>query len=500
MQKRRIVAAAVVAFAAAMLTTSAGAGSGGAKKTDLSTDLAVATYLTSIGVDPAAVLIQRGLKNYAGPRCPGAGWNCTTATKVVQVAQPGGENRFECGDAALFGADPLAASLAGYAPTGACFAIQDGQLGTNTIDVRHERSNENNETLTCVPDSTQMTEGGQNHFNCHLVIHVKGSQLVQTATEIAGINQEAIGGGNHSNIHLEISLTSTVKAPAGDQKQDGHQSAVVNQTATMGAQNHSVVNETQYLRARITDAEESNQYLNTGDLPQDFDDCVPGSVVPEPNSCFNVNQSSDGTGQQESQASLLNDLDARTTATSGSQNLGDLDTGLDGTVPQPTNGGTDKGHEPYVERQVAFAGGPGVDQNLTGPMSCCALQTGSAPNSVVNADLKSVQHAVIPKQGVEPDALVLSGDITLSMPNPNATEVTFLSGKIETNGSGFLDLTGVQDGGTESVDCRIPEDGPACARVLAMVNGQQFTCDEDEIIVPNPEPPPPFLCEEIFED
>src|SRR6266513_1859700 len=44
----------------------------------------------------ASTITQSGLRNYAGPNCPGVGWSCTTSTRVVQFAAPGGENRFEC--------------------------------------------------------------------------------------------------------------------------------------------------------------------------------------------------------------------------------------------------------------------------------------------------------------------------------------------------------------------------------------------------------------------
>src|SRR4051812_31896533 len=53
----------------------------------------------AVGADPATVVKQVGLLNYAGPNCPGIGWNCTTATNVVQVASAGGQNRFECAPA-----------------------------------------------------------------------------------------------------------------------------------------------------------------------------------------------------------------------------------------------------------------------------------------------------------------------------------------------------------------------------------------------------------------
>jgi hypothetical protein len=71
-------------------------GSGAGTEVPLATDQQVYAYLASIGVDPTGVVIQRGARNYAGPNCPGPGWNCTTATKVVQIAEENGENEFQC--------------------------------------------------------------------------------------------------------------------------------------------------------------------------------------------------------------------------------------------------------------------------------------------------------------------------------------------------------------------------------------------------------------------
>jgi len=75
MTKIRLVAFVAAIAAAAMSIGSAGAGTGTSAQTvDLSTDQAVVSYLTSLGINPAGVVIQRGSLNYAGPSCPGAAW------------------------------------------------------------------------------------------------------------------------------------------------------------------------------------------------------------------------------------------------------------------------------------------------------------------------------------------------------------------------------------------------------------------------------------------
>jgi hypothetical protein len=104
----------------------------------------VKRYLRSIGVDPTGVVIQRGRLNYAGPHCPGSGWTCTSARKVIQIQARGrraatertlagpsaaaGENRVEC--------DPGVASDPGPdfpAPGAFCLIRQVAAPGTDNV-------------------------------------------------------------------------------------------------------------------------------------------------------------------------------------------------------------------------------------------------------------------------------------------------------------------------------------------------------------------------------
>src|SRR5437764_15367760 len=68
---------------------------GGTVKIDLSTRAGVTQYLVAHGIDPTGVVIQRGARNYAGPTCPGKGWTCTRAARVVQISS-GSSNQFQC--------------------------------------------------------------------------------------------------------------------------------------------------------------------------------------------------------------------------------------------------------------------------------------------------------------------------------------------------------------------------------------------------------------------
>src|SRR2546421_2152998 len=103
---RRLVTLAGIAFLAVAILCATGAGvasgvprthvKAGVHRLDLSSMAKIRHYLRSIGVDPRDVVIQRAHRNYAGPHCPGKDWNCTRATRVVQIASAGGQNQFTC--------------------------------------------------------------------------------------------------------------------------------------------------------------------------------------------------------------------------------------------------------------------------------------------------------------------------------------------------------------------------------------------------------------------
>src|SRR6478672_6255009 len=70
------------------------------KAANLRTRAGAARYLRSIGIKPNHLVIQRGIRNYAGANCPGKCWSCTsTANPVIQIASAGGSNTFQCATA-----------------------------------------------------------------------------------------------------------------------------------------------------------------------------------------------------------------------------------------------------------------------------------------------------------------------------------------------------------------------------------------------------------------
>ena len=85
MTVKRLLGIVGALCAITVLTGSVGAGAARTPTKhaiDLSTNAAVKQYLRSLGISPRGVVIQRGARNYAGPNCPGKGWNCTRSHKV----------------------------------------------------------------------------------------------------------------------------------------------------------------------------------------------------------------------------------------------------------------------------------------------------------------------------------------------------------------------------------------------------------------------------------
>ena len=115
-----------VAVAAALLFVGGATARGTGASTALPTLAHADRYLSSLGLDPAGFVVQRGARNYAGAKCPGKGWNCTKAKRVLQIASSGGVNAVVC--AASSGS---AHSTAGATTVG-CTIVQTSTSGSNT--------------------------------------------------------------------------------------------------------------------------------------------------------------------------------------------------------------------------------------------------------------------------------------------------------------------------------------------------------------------------------
>jgi hypothetical protein len=185
------------------------------RRADLSTVAGAMRYLRAIGLDPDRVVIQRGVRNYAGLSCPGAGWTCTsTADPVVQIAAPGGANRFRCVTASCVVVQTTAAAAAN---TAKC-------IRTTGI------------TQSCSISQTSATTD-----NVAIVVEIatKTSGLTQNASSTAQITQQATGSSNsntacvYQSVTLEGSTTATKGTPV-TVTLNAHQSISITQDSAAG--------------------------------------------------------------------------------------------------------------------------------------------------------------------------------------------------------------------------------------------------------------------------
>src|SRR5439155_19706609 len=177
---------------------------------DLSSLPAIEAYLVSIGVDPDSVVVQQGPLNYAGPSCPGDGWNCTAATRVVQISTAtSGANIFDCLPAvdATFPAlneclivqssvlsmlDPAPTNDATCTPTfssdgttkSKCTMRQTSKKGNNnaTVNARITQSGGLSQAARQDATNTQVSDSGNNT--------AKSVMMVQQSTRVGG-NEDA---------------------------------------------------------------------------------------------------------------------------------------------------------------------------------------------------------------------------------------------------------------------------------------------------------------------
>jgi len=315
---------------AALVVTAVGGASGAATKdvasversssttrVDLSTRAAVRRYLRSLGIAASRVVVQRGVRNYAGPRCPGKRWTCTKSRTVVQIARFGGKNRFEC----TSGTDS--------APGGdqACTIVQAGPAENVARCVERTRNPDSVQTCTIV-------QSNENRRNRAFVLQVSDQEArggAQDGLQTAKVTQTNATGANLVEItqKIEQSLRRTGGSGAINQIQDGHLWIAVHQTTESG-DNRSTFRQAQRQRARAADAPSITQLQNTEE--RDNSEICPLVTDSLANACVQVVQESDsGKNRSWGSQSFRQRQEARDTET-GAQMQGLVD---------PTQGGGD---------------------------------------------------------------------------------------------------------------------------------------------------------------
>jgi hypothetical protein len=402
---KRLIGFGGAVVAAVALISSAGASTAAppiTKKIDLSTRGAVAKYLSSIHIDPKRVVIQRGLRNYAGSSCPGAGWTCTsTSHPVVQVASTAGRNVFQCASSS-------------------CAVVQTSVTALATNRAKCIKT-------TGISQSCSITQTSATANNEAIVVQTatKLTGLTQSASQTAQITQKATGGSEVANSNTACVLqTTTIEGSTAVAKRgmpvtvtlDAHQSISIKQDSLFGG--NTVKNATAAgggtcgSDTLTQDQSIMSKASGSGEITQK-QNAAPGG----PNMLIDIrqNQTSPGflgsaTGQNTSAFHQTSTLTAVATTPAGpvTQTQSSLNGGVQATVNQfsqdnnaPGPANTSTAIQDEVQCEHAQASG---DQTCTtpvppsytftqfqyGPVRCCSEQAND-PDDTFTINQSSTQ-------------------------------------------------------------------------------------------------------------
>jgi hypothetical protein len=511
MKPARLVGAIAALVVAALPIASAGTASTGT--VDLSTDQAVVSYLVSLGIDPTGVVIQRGAKNYAGPKCPGAGWTCTTATKVVQVGQPGGQNRIECGPGATAIPDSyttgttltpsqilqLTSMSALSTPLSACIAVQANAQTNSFKCVRRDGTPEEAALQEC--DVTQPgVDDNATASNRAFVLMIIDQNVgpTQDGTQRSKIRQVALGSASNF-AHVIQSIKQSTKI-GSTQIQEGHQASCTVQLSDAGAEFSQAI---QSIAQKEMTSGPPDQNQNTQIRPKTCEAGAPGDTAftSNANTLALVRQDST-SGRLTSHVNQSHNLDATAKGMTGNQTQGTPPAipqlgGLEGRVFQDSTGHADS-FGLQNEDQSLFGNSPTIVQKQFGPFRCCSDQSSDLTDNVLIAG-RSAQRALVSSNPLS--------SLAPAVPNPSALQETLGIGHFDTTGDGRITHQLNQNGGSDTATCpptgaSTSEDGSStCDLVTFGLNGVFFAefpppiCGEGEVF--NPET---GECEPVYLD
>jgi hypothetical protein len=333
---KRLLGLAILIAATAVLITSAGAGAK-VPKFDLSTHSGAVKYLKSIGVDPTGVVIQRGLRNYAGPNCPGHRWTCTRSKRVFQIAAAG-VNKWQC--SATGGSPPPIIGGSSADPLD-CSITQANTTGNNVATCIEDESTVPSSTETC--EILQTNVSGSNTATVTQKV-TQNTGTDQSASQTSSIDQQNGSGANTAQVTQNINQSAN---SPGSTSQTAEQSSCVDQHGVEASSDPCV----------------------------DFDDSLLSSGADKSNVAQSVTQNGGGAvggSDQTQDDSISGHVTQQTTGLATNQNSQDEHQNLGGNGNQtqfgPLTCCTDQGENPgdkYNINQSAHqnASNPTADQN-----------------------------------------------------------------------------------------------------------------------------------------
>ncbi len=325
--------------------------------------------LAAHGVKPSSAAHQTGLRNYAGPNCPGAGWNCTTAKAVVQNAPINGVNIFDC--------TPSSGGTSDQANDN-CVVVQSAQNnnGTNSATCHEEAVNAAPSPQCTI---TQDNTGGANKATVKQVL-TQTSGDTQTGTELATITQTNTTGANTASI--KQILVQKIDDASANQDQEAQQFACISQDSSAG-QNTGAITQSQNQSEKsssvgVTQTQNSNpggsgtcSALNTGTANQV--DAIEQDLAAGNDGGGNPidtgkNQSTSSQTLKQKQLSMPS-----TGLATQSQGNNSFEGGLDGNMDQDSQG-VSSINAAQLETQFQDAESSDRNQTQNGPARCCSLQ------------------------------------------------------------------------------------------------------------------------------
>jgi hypothetical protein len=287
---------------------------------DLSSEADINNYLTSIGIDPADLVVQEGDQNYAGPNCPGPAWTCTQDTDaVLQISSndngDNGDNGDDDDGDNVFVCSPQGDATTSDPNSNTCVIMQTNTTGTNRAVCReHNEQEEGTVEQTCT--ITQTNVSGPNIAIVDQSVVMGHDDTTQRSEQRSSITQMNGTGSNWAEVAQRSNLSAEAEEE-GDvlQEQDAIQDSVVNQKTGCAAptadppvcpeppllvgvedagDNRARLYQSHRLEAEAEEAGSAEQFQN-GETPTDIQP-LPGSDCSEaPNVCSVVEQtSSDG--------------------------------------------------------------------------------------------------------------------------------------------------------------------------------------------------------------
>ena len=394
MRIRRLTVALLGALGLVLSGVAFGPASAGA-------DPEVTNWLQSVGANPADAVQQVGLLNYAGPNCPGIGWNCTGTEKpVIQTAYSLGTNIFECPPAQADCVAVQRGSNDGQSlsagPFGGVASAAPGD-GPNNIAVCNENDSGEQATAaevqTCVGiDLSQENTTGQNRVVVHQIINQndEGETVAQSASQRVTITQ--LNGSGDNDVQLLQKIHQVGKSKGSDQTQLALTFAKIDQTSATGAQNVSSMQD-QIQDLKVTGA--------TGAVSQKQN--FEGNPSPEcgqehcRNIYLEVNQKSTSGKQDIKTNQSINQFASAAGGTSVDQDQGAQEGGVRAALDQHSSGVSTVDSDQTETQKLDAKTTGALSQSQIGPPLCCppigGLSQLDNPNNVTLIKQTGIQDA-----------------------------------------------------------------------------------------------------------